>query len=352
MSLPLVDAAVKFHLSLNVSNLQRSLAFYRVLFGLEPSKCHPDYAKFDLESPPVVFSLVPQTAATGGPLSHLGLRVADEEAIAAVRERLAAAGIATQTQEGTVCGYARQNKCWAADPDSNFWEVYTVEEDVGPCSVRRSLEGAAARLEAPEPPAGPVVWEHYVTQPPPEHIPHAGATVDEVRLSGTFNADLTEAQRARLVGEAFRVLRPGGKVIVHGLMGDRSLPGTQPRPPGLGAMVSRVPPQSEPLLALKAAGFGGVQFTKLSETAWFRHDGVALREVKLLGWKPAALPAAEAREVVYKGPFREAVDDGGNVYPRGRKVAVAAADWDLLRRGPAAEQFLFLTGAEATGGCG
>src|SRR5262249_38772420 len=157
-----------------------------VLFGAEPAKCHPDYAKFDLDDPPVVFSLVPLQAA-GGPLSHLGLRVADAAALAAVRGRLEAAGVATQTQEGTVCGYARQNKCWAADPDGNFWEVYTLEEDVDPCAVQRTLEGAAARLEPVEPPSGPVVWEHHVAQPLPKGVQHGDATVDEVRLTGTFN---------------------------------------------------------------------------------------------------------------------------------------------------------------------
>ena len=54
-----MSAPVLFHLSLNVADLRRSIAFYRVLFGVEPAKCHDDYAKFDLADPPVVFSLVP-----------------------------------------------------------------------------------------------------------------------------------------------------------------------------------------------------------------------------------------------------------------------------------------------------
>ena len=54
--------AVRFHLSLNVSDLGRSVAFYRTLFNLEPAKRRPDYAKFELESPPLVLSLDEQTA--------------------------------------------------------------------------------------------------------------------------------------------------------------------------------------------------------------------------------------------------------------------------------------------------
>jgi catechol 2,3-dioxygenase-like lactoylglutathione lyase family enzyme len=50
-----VDASLrKFHASLNVSDLDRSVAFYRVLFGLEPAKVKSNYAKFELTEPPLV----------------------------------------------------------------------------------------------------------------------------------------------------------------------------------------------------------------------------------------------------------------------------------------------------------
>ena len=85
-------AVVKFHASLNVSDLDRSVAFYTALLGQGPAKHYGDYAKFELEDPPVVFSLAPRSSGPGGSLSHLGLRVSTPEALTAVRERLAAAG--------------------------------------------------------------------------------------------------------------------------------------------------------------------------------------------------------------------------------------------------------------------
>ena len=58
MSLTLTVApAVRFHLSLNVGDLARAIDFYRILFGVEPAKRRPDYAKFELEDPPLVLSL-------------------------------------------------------------------------------------------------------------------------------------------------------------------------------------------------------------------------------------------------------------------------------------------------------
>jgi catechol 2,3-dioxygenase-like lactoylglutathione lyase family enzyme len=328
----------KFHISLHVSDLARSVAFYRVLFDLEPAKQYGDYAKFELEDPPVVLSLTPQPAGpAGGVLSHAGLKVPHHETIERTRVRLLAAGYEVECQQGAVCGYRRQDKLHAADPDGTRWEVYVVEEELSPEKVQRSVEGPAARVIAAE---GPVVWEHFITSPLPERIEHLEASVDEVRLVGTFNANLMDTQQQLIVREARRVLKPAGKLLVHGLMADRPFPGKQPELPGLAALVSHVPVQSLPLELLKAAGFVGLHIARYSDKPWFRHEGVELREVKIVAWQPVA--SASYRRVLYKGPFAEAVDDIGTVYPRGVRMEVSDSTWEMLRRSPAAEQFLFL----------
>jgi SAM-dependent methyltransferase len=344
--LAVLEPVVKFHLSLNVTDLGRSIAFYRVLFDREPAKCHDDYAKFELDDPPVIFSLVAHAPGPGGSLSHLGFRVGGGDEVRQARERLTAAGLCCAEQTGTVCGYARQDKFWVKDPDGNFWEVYHIEEDVEPAIVRRSLEGPSARLEESGSSSGQVVWEHYVTHSATGPIPHASGSVDEVRLTGTFNAALDESARALLLAEAFRVLKPGGRVVTHGLMADRPLPGEQPKLPGLAAMVSRVPARAEVVAALRAAGFVQVQAVKLTEKPWFVHDGVGLREVKFVAHRPPS-DAAETRQLLYKGPFAEAAVDGGHTFRRGERVTVPAALWQQLRLGAGAEQFLFFEPGEA-----
>jgi hypothetical protein len=93
---------------------------------------------------------------------------------------------------------------------------------------------------------------------------------------------------------------------------------------------------------LREAGFVGVQVVKYTDKPWFTHDGVDLREVKLVAWKPAVASASVAeRQVLYKGPFARATADGGHVFERGKRTAVTPAVWDQLRLGPTAEQFLF-----------
>ncbi len=122
--------AIRFHLSLNVADLERSVAFYRILFGCEPAKCRADYAKFELDDPPLVLSLEPTPRGTGGTLNHLGFRMPDSAALVAVQMRLEKAGIRTERQEGVECCYARQTKFWVTDPDQTLWEIYTLDEDI------------------------------------------------------------------------------------------------------------------------------------------------------------------------------------------------------------------------------
>jgi catechol 2,3-dioxygenase-like lactoylglutathione lyase family enzyme len=123
-------AVIKFHASLNVSDLDRSIAFYTALFGGGPAKHYADYAKFESDNPPVVLSLKPKRACAGGPLNHLGLRLVTVEQLRAVQRRLKAVGARIGEQDDVQCCYARQTKLWVADPDETLWEVYVLHEDV------------------------------------------------------------------------------------------------------------------------------------------------------------------------------------------------------------------------------
>src|SRR6516225_3188202 len=119
--------AVRFHLSLNVSDLGKAVAFYRVLFNMEPAKLRADYAKFEPDDPPLVLSLEPTPRPVGGPLNHVGFRMPDAASLVAMQERLERAGVRAQREEGVECCYARQTKFWVHDPDNTLWEIYTFE---------------------------------------------------------------------------------------------------------------------------------------------------------------------------------------------------------------------------------
>src|SRR5215471_17630641 len=120
---------LKAHLSLNVRSVEQSVAFYRKLFGVEPSKLRTCYAKFDVHHPPFNLALNEAPVTNSGALSHLGIQVASTEDVLAMKQRWADAGLVTRDEMQTNCCYAIQDKAWVQDPDGNQWEVFVVLND-------------------------------------------------------------------------------------------------------------------------------------------------------------------------------------------------------------------------------
>jgi catechol 2,3-dioxygenase-like lactoylglutathione lyase family enzyme len=127
---PEAIAQVKFHVSLNVSDLPRSVAFYAALLGVTPAKVYADYAKFEIDTPPLVLSLKPKRACVGGPLNHLGLRLTSLGHLEEVLDRMRQVGARIGRQDDVKCCYAQQTKLWITDPDGTLWEVYVFHSDV------------------------------------------------------------------------------------------------------------------------------------------------------------------------------------------------------------------------------
>ncbi len=117
------------HVSLDVRDISRSVAFYEKVFGVQPQKQTADYAKFDLLEPALNFSLMSSTGRISS-VDHLGIEVASTEDIAAWKSRLQEKGILEKVEENVACCFARQDKLWFTDPDGNAWEVFTVHEQL------------------------------------------------------------------------------------------------------------------------------------------------------------------------------------------------------------------------------
>ena len=119
----------RVQLALNVEDLEASITFYRTLFGTEPAKVRPGYANFAVAEPPLKLVLI-ENPGQGGSVNHLGVEVADTDAVDAEQTRLAKAGFASTDERGTICCYAKQDKFWVEGaPNGEQWEVYTVLAD-------------------------------------------------------------------------------------------------------------------------------------------------------------------------------------------------------------------------------
>ncbi|MEP6900664.1 MAG: ArsI/CadI family heavy metal resistance metalloenzyme [Actinomycetota bacterium] len=122
---------MKTHLSINISNLEKSIDFYKKMFGVNPIKVRTDYAKFDIANPPLNFTMNQRGFEHGGSLSHLGLQVESTEEVLQMGKRWQENGLMPLDEMKTDCCYALQDKIWVQDPDGNRWEVFTVLENTG-----------------------------------------------------------------------------------------------------------------------------------------------------------------------------------------------------------------------------
>lgn len=331
----------KFHLSLTVSDLNRSVAFYRVLFGLDPAKHHADYAKFEVESPPTVFSLIPGRVGGGGSLNHVGLCLLDSEELVAIQLRLEQAGHKTLREDGVACCYSRQTKFWVRDPDGVLLELYVFHEDLDDHGDHHAPEGELpTRMGGEAEAATPAVtWTHRLGEALTLPLAQDAFSVQEVVLEGTINA--TGIDLSALLREALRILKPGGTVSLHGLVADRPLVDPRPALPGPAAAVQFVPdfPSLAPLLV--CVGFRNARFTKLSEKGYFEAEGVPLREVLIGAVKPGFRSAKKDQTVVYLGPQNAVEDDFGNRFVKGSPVTLNMHDWQSLKN-TAASSFALL----------
>ncbi|HEY3854666.1 MAG TPA: ArsI/CadI family heavy metal resistance metalloenzyme [Verrucomicrobiae bacterium] len=339
---------VKFHVSLNTADIATSVNYYSKLFGVEPARQTRDYAKFEIEEPPLALSLIPGSQNTGGALNHLGIRLGDFETMIAMQTRLETAGIKTSREDGVQCCNSQQTKFWVHDPNRVLWEFYILHDDheETPNAHFENNTSHTAKIPATE----PVVWQHQIPDPFSVRIPHDDNSVNRVVLEGTANLSPSSTKLDRVLAESYRVLRPGGKISLHGLAADKYFTGIRLNLPGPAAVVEFVPLEAEPMRAMIRAGFVLVRYEQLSPAPYFVIDGVQMREILLIGRKPGHRPKTARSQVIYLGPLAQVTDDFGNIFPRGERVSLNIHDYQSLSQSAAASQFVFLPLAKSCKG--
>ena len=119
----------RIQLAINVTDLDKAIAFYSCLFDTAPAKVKPGYANFAIADPPL--KLVLFEGPEGATLNHLGVEVGTAKEVASAERRLRGAGLETTGVEDTVCCYAEKTETWLADPDGARWEWYVKSGDAG-----------------------------------------------------------------------------------------------------------------------------------------------------------------------------------------------------------------------------
>jgi catechol 2,3-dioxygenase-like lactoylglutathione lyase family enzyme len=121
--------ASRIHMSVFVRSLKESVAFYEVFFGQPPTKLRDDYAKFEVNEPPLNLALSQDRApAKGGFVNHLGIQVKSTDVVMRAKERFLNAGFHVEEEIATACCYSVQTKFWVGDPDGNRWEWFVTTQ--------------------------------------------------------------------------------------------------------------------------------------------------------------------------------------------------------------------------------
>ena len=349
-STPPSQTATRFHLSLNVSNIERIASFLQLVLGVAPAKQRSDYAKFELESPPLVLSLEQNPPSESGSLNHLGFRFSSLSELQKAQKRIESAGIPVQSEEGVECCYAKQTKFWVHDPDHRLWEFYILEGDLEHRGGGQTLEqmvGESAACQVASTMRRPVVWEHRMGTE--FAIPSAAS--DQIRLRGTFNVPFTEDDIARSLQQCFQNLKPGGQIELHMLTCEQPLTGAIELP-GPAAHVKHVPVKNTLLQKLIEAGFADCRLTTFRSNACFQLQGQPLRETKIVGIKPKESVESELVRLVYRGPFAEVRDDRGHIWQRGIARECSQIRWDALKAAGFESSFTLIPGTTSVSSCG
>ncbi|MDZ4689104.1 MAG: ArsI/CadI family heavy metal resistance metalloenzyme [Planctomycetaceae bacterium] len=290
------ETSFRLELGLSVARLDAAVAFYTTLFGTPPVRQLPGFARFEVDDPPVALALSVGPSSAGGALNHVGFRVEDADRLLAVQQRLEQAGIATEREDDVECCYSRQTKFWVADPDGTSWEIYVLED-----------ESAQTADDDHQSAAPPVVWGHCRDEPLGLPLPLDDASADEIHL---VDPALPREQLRAVLRDAVRALRPGGTL---------SLRLSTHAPDALSELCATV----------EGAGFLGTQIERFRAST----NGAASVgwDVALSAVKPQSADDRNSYVVLYLGPAAEIELADGLRLPRGRRVTVNYAIWELCR---------------------
>ena len=112
----------RFHVHVNVRDLDASIRFYSNLFAVEPAIVKTDYAKWMLEDPRVNFAISARGRMSG--VDHLGIQVESRGELTEVADRLRTAQQRLFDEGATICCYASSEKAWVRDPSGISWETF------------------------------------------------------------------------------------------------------------------------------------------------------------------------------------------------------------------------------------
>jgi len=151
-------------------------------------------------------------------------------------------------------------------------------------------------------------------------------------------------QKEELFEEIYRVLRRGGRAVISDIVSDESVPEAMQNDPDLwSGCISGALTEEGFLAAFEEAGFHGVRILVRQQAPWQTVSGIEFRSVTVEAFKgKEGLCWERNQAVIYRGPFKEVLDDDDHRMERGRRYAVCDKTYNLYRQEPYRDSFEFV----------
>jgi arsenite methyltransferase len=150
--------------------------------------------------------------------------------------------------------------------------------------------------------------------------------------------------KRHLFNEMYRVLKRGGRVAISDIVCDEPVPEHLAKDPNLwSACVSGAFQEEEFLRAFEEAGFHGIRIEELRSEPYQTVEGIEFRAVTVTAYKGKEGPCIERNHaVIYRGPWKQVVDDDGHTLERGARMAVCDKTFKLYSQPPYTGEFILL----------
>jgi arsenite methyltransferase len=171
----------------------------------------------------------------------------------------------------------------------------------------------------------------------------ADESIDVVVSNCVLNL-VSPGDKQALFAEMYRVLRRGGRIAISDIVSDEPVPQHLANDPALwSGCVSGAFLEEEFIKAFEEAKFYGIHIEDFRSEPYQTVEGIEFRSITLTAYKGKEGPCIERNQaVIYRGPWKQIVDDDGHVLPRGARIAVCEKTYQLYSMPPYENQFILV----------
>lgn len=159
----------------------------------------------------------------------------------------------------------------------------------------------------------------------------ADGSIDLVVSNCVLNL-VRDSDKAQLVREIFRVVKPGGRVAISDIVSDEPVPEHLKSDPTLwSGCISGAVEEHQFLQLFVDAGFTAVHCDHWGAEPWQTVEAIEFRSITVTASKPLDEPCTDkGHAVIYRGPFAKVYDEEGHVFHRGQRMAVCEKSFRQL----------------------